>query len=271
MTATPDPHPTPDVSEPLADKTDDRVDPQITSEIIPFLGEMLSAATGTWPENDQGHVNKMFQQWLGMLEDEWREKGQTMVEIMARLDIADEVIKARIASPAYQALLKHSFRNWSPINSEQKRQKLRNILVNAAVTDIVTDDVVRLFLGWVAVYSDFHFEVIENISRNAPTSRGQVWKNLNRPDVPEDSAEGDLFKLLIRDLSTGGVIHQERSSIRHKQKMSTLRDPRRVSAFDEKDHYGLTRLGAQFVHYAMNDLVLQIEIQGIEEGEWGRN
>jgi hypothetical protein len=37
-----------------------------------------------------------------------------------------------------------------------------------------------------------------------------MWRNLGRPQVREDSAEADLYKMLIRDLSTGSVIRQER-------------------------------------------------------------
>lgn len=38
----------------------------------------------------------------------------------------------------------------------------------------------------------------------------RVPTNLYGQTPREDSAEADLFKLLIRDLSTGGVIRQER-------------------------------------------------------------
>ena len=41
-------------------------------------------------------------------------------------------------------------------------------------------------------------------------SRGSVWSELGKNEVPENSADADLFKLLFRDLSMGGVIRQHR-------------------------------------------------------------
>ncbi|UQY80227.1 hypothetical protein HAV_00417 [Candidatus Hepatincola sp. Av] len=37
-----------------------------------------------------------------------------------------------------------------------------------------------------------------------------IWQNLGKKEVREDSADADLFKLIIRDLSTGGIIRQYR-------------------------------------------------------------
>lgn len=249
---------------------------QIAGGAVPFVGGVLSAAAGAWSEHEQDQINKVFRQWLEMLEDELREKGKTIFEIMARLEMQDEKIRERIESPEYKSILKKAFRNWSSIDSESKRQKVRNILSNAAATDLVMDDVVRMFLDWLDSYSDFHFEVIGEIYRNAPISRGQIWHNLSRPDVREDSAEADLFKLLIRDLSTGGVIRQERAvdaygSFLKEGRSSRGRssrgrsDDRMTSAFDDEKAYILTELGNQFVHYAMNELAPRITFDGFEK------
>ena len=83
----------------------------------------------------------------------------------------------------------------------------------------------------------------------------------------EDSADADLFKLLFRDLSTGGVIRQHREVDYYGNFVpkTTKRRPRGsgpkppVSAFDEEEGYELTEIGKQFVHYAMTDLPLRIE------------
>ena len=72
-----------------------------------------------------------------------------------------------MASPEYQSLLKKAFRQWSAAESEVKRQAVRNILANAAATSIVSDDVIRLFLDWLKMYSEFHFQVISAIYNNA--------------------------------------------------------------------------------------------------------
>ena len=246
---------------------------QAAGGAIPFVGGILSAAAGAWSEQEQERINKIFRQWLQMLEDELREKGRTIVEVMACVDMTDERSRKRIESDGYQAILKKAFRNWSNIDSESKRQKVRNLLANAAAASVTTDDVVKLFLDWLDRYSDFHFEVIGEIYRHQDITRGEIWHNLGRPDVREDSADADLYKLLIRDLSTGGMIRQERPTDAYgnfikKERArsgSRSRDDRMKSAFDDQDEYVLTDLGSQFVHYAMNELVPRITFQEEEE------
>lgn len=234
---------------------------------IPFLGGILSAAAGAWSESEQQKVNQIFQQWLQMLEDELNEKATTIAEIMARLDMQDAEIIDRIESPEYQVLLKKTFRRWSSIDSESKRQKIRNLLANAAATSLSSDDVVSLFIEWLSNYSDFHFEVIGEIYRSPQVSRGAIWRNLKKPEAREDSAEADLYKLLFRDLSTGGVIRQHRETDYHgnfvKRRTSTNRSRSGTleSAFENDKGYVLTELGQQFVHYAMNELAPRIEFE----------
>ena len=79
------------------------------------------------------------------------------------------------------------------------------------------------------------------------------------------SYEADLFKYLIRDLSTGGVIRQQRetdaygnfvrkeSSGRRQHAGNTMK-----SAFDDNEPYILTDLEAKFVHYVMEDVAPQL-------------
>ena len=237
------------------------------SGMIPFLGGILAAIASNWGEKEQEHAHNMLRQWVQMLEDELREKGKTIAEVVARLDMEDERIKQRIESDEYQKLLKKSFRRWSAIDSESKRQKVRNILSNAAASDFVSDDVVSLFIEWIEMYSDFHFEVIGQIYQNVGSTRGDIWEGLGKPQVREDSAEADLYKLLIRDLSTGSVIRQHRETdyAGNFIKKQPARRPKgsgtrtAKSAFDREEQYELTELGKQFVHYAMNELAPRLE------------
>lgn len=234
---------------------------------IPLVGGILSALAGAWSESEQEKVNQIFEQWLQMLEDELNDKAKTIAEIMARLDMKDEEITNRIESPEYQLLLKKTFRRWSFIDSESKRQQIRNLLANAAASSLTSDDVVSLFIEWLSSYSDFHFEVIGEIYRSQQISRGAIWVNLNKPEVREDSAEADLYKLLFRDLSTGGVIRQHRDTDYHgnfvkKRPLSNRsRSGTMESAFENDKGYVLTELGQQFVHYAMNELALRIDFE----------
>src|SRR5262245_25897877 len=48
-------------------------------------------------------------------------------------------------------------------------------------------------------YSELHFKVIRWIYRNPGTTRRDIWIVVHGASVREDSAEADMFKLLIRD------------------------------------------------------------------------
>ena len=235
---------------------------------IPLAGGLLSAIAGAWSEKDQEQVNRFFEYWLKMLADEIKEKEATIIEIMARLDLQDENISKRLESEEYQSLVKKAFRDWSGAESEEKRKLIRNILANAAATDISSDDVVRLFIDWINQYSELHFHVIGAIYNANGISRGAIWHKIGKGMVREDSADADLYKLLFRDLSTGEIVRQHREkdyygnfltkpSTGSKSRGSGSRPMK--SAFDDEELYELTELGRKFVHYAMTDLPPKIE------------
>lgn len=234
---------------------------------VPFVSGAFSAIASAWSDGEQGKVNRFLEHWVRMLQDEIKEKGETIIEIMARLDLQDEVIAERIESPEYQSLVKKTFREWSGAESGEKRVYIRNILVNAAATDISSDDVVRMYIDWINQYSEMHFKVIAAIYNSDGITRGAIWRKIGKGQVREDSADADLYKLLFRDLSTGSIIRQHRVTDHQGNFMpkTTTRRPKGsgskplVSAFDEAEGYDLTELGKQFVHYAMSDLPLRVE------------
>jgi hypothetical protein len=239
---------------------------QVASGVVPLVGGILSAIVGAWSEREQAKVNRFFEQWVKMLEEEIREKEATIIEIMARLDLQDEKIAARVESREYQSLLKKTFREWSGAESEDKRVLIRNVLSNAAASNLSSDDVVRMFIDWISQYSELHFRVIGAIYNSNGISRGAVWRKIGKGTVREDSADADLYKLLFRDLSTGGVVRQHRETDYYGNfvpKPTGKKSPGSgsnvfKSAFDEEEQYELTELGKQFVHYAMTELTPRI-------------
>jgi hypothetical protein len=244
---------------------------------VPVVGGVLSAGASMWGEAEQERVTEALQAFLKMLEDELREKQRTIVEILARIDMHDEEIASRVKSDEYQRLLKKAFRNWAGTESQTKQEYIRNILSNAATVTIVSDDVVSLFIEWLQQYSEFHFAIIGQVYRAPGSTRADIWDDLGKGSVREDSAEADLFKLLIRDLSTGGIIRQHREtdhagnfyakSRTHSRRRTAVRTVK--SAFDDIEMYELTALGQQFVHYAMTDLPIKIayHAQAFDEDE----
>jgi hypothetical protein len=242
---------------------------QVLSGAIPFAGGVLSSIAGSWSEADQERVNRFFEAWIRMLQDEFKEKAQTILEIMARVDLQDEAIAARVESREFQSLLNKAFREWAGVESELKRAYIRNVLSNAAASTLTSDDVVRMFIEWISEYSEMHFQVIGAIYNSDGITRGEVWQKIGRSAAREDSADADLYKLLFRDLSTGGIIRQHRD-VDYQGNFIPKAPERRpkgsgpkpmVSAFDEQDGYDLTELGRQFVHYAMTELPPKIEFK----------
>jgi hypothetical protein len=112
--------------------------------------------------------------------------------------------------------------------------------------------------------------VIASIYNDSGVTRARIWEKVGKEEVREDSAEADLFKLLIRDLSTGSVIrqHRQKDYAGNFLRKPAIRRRRGVpvpatmeSAFEDTKGYELTELGQQFVHYAMTDLPPRIEFK----------
>jgi hypothetical protein len=230
--------------------------------LVPIGGGAIGGIASAWSEKESDDFKKVLAAWLKLQEEEINEIGQTLYEIMIRLDLNDTKIDERIKSPEYLSLVKKCFKDWSATESEEKRVLIRNLLANSASSNLTTDDVLRLFIEWIEKYSESHFKIITEIYKNsnAGITRYQIWMNLHGKIVREDSPEADLFKLIIHDLSMGQVIRQFRptdyygkflkQTMRHTNSSSTL-----TSAFENTKPYVLTELGKQFVHYTMNEIV----------------
>ena len=234
--------------------------------VLPGIGGAIAGVGSAWSEQDQEEYNRIFTAWLKLQEDEIREIGTTIFEVMNRLDRNDEEVRKRIESPEYLKLVKKCFRDWSAAESEEKRVLIRNLLSNAAATRICSDDVVRMFVQWIDMYSEPHFAVIRHIYKTPGATRQEIWASIHGADVREDSAEADLFKLLVHDLSTGHVVRQHREKdyygnfVKKEPQRRGRGEASRImtSAFDDDKQYELTELGKQFVHYTMNEIVPRI-------------
>ncbi|QOG21733.1 hypothetical protein [Bradyrhizobium sp. SEMIA] len=231
----------------------------------------MSAGASAWSEGEQARINDFLKHLADMLAAEMKEKTQTILELTTRIDMQDEKTAERIRSAEYQSLLRKAFRDWAGTESEAKRVLVRNLLSNAAGASLASDDVVKLFLQWIKDYSELHIAVVGAIYNDAGITRGGIWQKLGREPVREDSSDADLFRLIFRDLSTGGLVRQHRETdhmgnflAKPTRKGPALpRGAQRVmkSAFDDGEAYELTALGEQFVHYAMTDVPPKIEFQ----------
>lgn len=232
---------------------------------VPWVGSLMSASAAFSSEKEQSEVSKIFFLWAQEHETKLKELGATLQSVFERFDSFGEQITTRLESEEYLVLVRKTFRQWDQAETLEKKEMLRKLITNAAGISWAQDDLVRLFLQWLNTYHEFHFVVIREIYQNQQITRGQIWNNIKGEIPREDPAEADLFKLLVRDLNTGGVIRQDRQTnyagqfVRQKPKSRGSRGSTYESAFEDTKPYVLTELGQQFVHYVMDDLAPQIE------------
>jgi hypothetical protein len=231
---------------------------------IPWIGGLIAAGATLHAEREQGHVNELNRQWVEEHQQKIQELNETLTQMVSRLEQLGPHVEERLDDESYLGLVKFGFRVWDEAGTRSTRDRVRQTLTNAAGTRICSDDVVRLFLLWLRTYDDLHMRVVQVIHHNPGATRAFIWEQIHGDQVREDSAEADLFKLMIRDLSTGGVIRQHRETTsdgRFLAKRVTTRRAKSLtleSAFEDSKPYELTQLGTQFVHYAMTELVPRI-------------
>src|SRR5262249_13290440 len=97
-----------------------------------------------------------------------------------------EEIHGRLESEEYLTLIRKTFRQWDQADTQQKRQLLVHLIVNAAGTRICHDDILRLFLDWIDSYHEAHFAVIQQIYKNPGPTRYDIWVSVYGEPVPRD-------------------------------------------------------------------------------------
>lgn len=233
---------------------------------LPWIGGVLGAWASYSGEKEQDQINDLHKFWIEGHREKIKELGVTLNDIFGRLENFGDEIKQRIESPEYLALVKQTFRTWDQADTFEKRQMLKKLITNAGAIKLCDDDLVRLFIGWTNQYHESHFAVIREIYKNPGITRAEIWANIHGERPKENSAEADLFKYLIRELSTGGVVRQQRETDYEGNFLRRRSAPvakgmgktTMESAFEETKPYELTELGAQFIHYVMEDVVTQI-------------
>jgi hypothetical protein len=231
---------------------------------IPWVGGFIAAAIDFKLEGRERLQDDLQTRWLNEHENKLGRLANTLNSITARFDALGDQIHERIQSEEYLDLVRRAFRAWDRADTDEKRRYVANLVSNASGTTLCSDDVVRLFIDWLDAYHEAHFAVIREIYQNPGCTRRDIWGSIHGGFPREDSAEADLFKLLIRDLSTGGVIRQRRATTEDgqflKKRPTRGRPSSRTmeSAFEDTKPYVLTELGEQFVHYTMSEVVPRI-------------
>ena len=232
---------------------------------IPWVGGFLSAAASLRTEEGGLRTDSLQSKWLAEHAAKLARLQESLDEIAQRFEHLGTEIDERVQSEEYLDLVRRAFRAWDRADTTDKRKFVANLVSNASGTRICSDDVVRLFIDWLDLYHEAHFAVIREIFTNPGCTRYQIWESIHGEFPRDDSAEADLFRLLIRDLSTGGVIRQPRETTGDGQFLRKPRGRSRASgsrtmesAFESTKPYVLTELGKQFVHYTMNEVVPRV-------------
>jgi len=182
---------------------------------IPWIGGVFAAGmTYKMREGDVAR-DSLIEQWLQEHHDKLLLLRQTLEEMATRLEGLGEEIDERIQSEGYLALLRKAFREWDEADTDEKRRLVVKLITNAGGTRMCSDDILRLFLDWIDNYHESHFAIIRVIyeQRNDPPTRYDIWVAVYGEPVPrDDSAQADLYKMLISDLSIGRVIRQPRET-----------------------------------------------------------
>lgn len=234
---------------------------------IPWVGGFISAAVSLKTEETDIRANRLQIQWLEEHQRKMEKLAETLNDIALRFETLGDQIDERVQNEKYLDLVRRAFRAWDRADTDEKRKYVANIVANSSGTRLCSDDVVRLFIDWLDSYHEAHFAVIQEIYQHPGITRYEIWGEIYGEYPREDSAEADLFRLLIRDLSTGGVIRQTRETtldgqfLRKRQPSHKSRAPVTMeSAFEDTKPYVLTELGKQFVHYTMTEVVPRIGV-----------
>lgn len=229
---------------------------------LPWVGTVISAAQTFASDSSQESSYRAMYFWVRAHQEKLRELGETLHGMFERFESFGQTIEERISSEEYLSLVRKTFTQWDHTETTQKKDMLRKLITNAGGLEMAQDDLVRMFLDWIDMYHEFHFSVIGEIYRRPAITRREIWMNLRGAVPRDDSDEADLFRLLVRDLSTGGVIRQERQTDYQGRFLKQQAGHRgrgqgssvMESAFESTKRYELTALGRQFVHYVLTDL-----------------
>lgn len=176
---------------------------------IPWVGGVISAAATYASGESQFQRDDLFREWLQEHHEKLQNLRRTLSQMVGRLEGFGQEVEERITSQDYLALVRKTFHQWDQADTDEKRRLLVQLITNAAGTRVCPDDILRLFLDWVDTYHEAHFAVIREIHKNQGPTRYDIWLAVYGEPVPRDaSAEADLYRMLIRDLSMGGVIRQ---------------------------------------------------------------
>lgn len=234
---------------------------------IPWVGGFIGAAATYMAELHEAKGDTLHAQWLEEHARKIAMLVRSLQDIERHFESLEGQVDDRIQSDHYLALVRRAFRVWDRADSDEKRAYIANLVSNAASSRLCSDDVLQRFIDWLDDHDELHFAVIREVHNAPGITRFLLWDAIRGPLPAEDSAEAELFRLQIRDLTQAGVM----AVAQGREQRLPARVPRRhgvavgESAFEERQPYELTVLGRQFVHYTMTNAVARLGAPGLPE------
>ncbi len=97
---------------------------QVVGGAVPFAGGLLSAIAGAWSEDEQEKVNRFFEYWVRMLQDELKEKEDTIIQYNRKFLFVGQVANM---SPAVFTENRRTFVNIVKIKESTNLHKFSRI------------------------------------------------------------------------------------------------------------------------------------------------
>ncbi|EGQ8518389.1 hypothetical protein U5884_003307 [Vibrio parahaemolyticus] len=231
--------------------------------VIPWVGGVIAAGNAIHNDKEQGQINQLYQEWLNTHKVKIEALYKDLHEFSVRVEEYQDELDSRLESESYLSLVRKAFRSWDHAETEEKRKYIMNLLTNAATSSICPDDQIRHFNEWIDKYNEIHFMVIKAIVNTDGITRRQIWLSFSDSVPRDDTSDAGLFSLVIRDLSTGGVLRQARrknnqGQFMKEQTKTRLNSYTMESPFEDTKQYELTELGREFVHYTMNEVITRL-------------
>jgi hypothetical protein len=232
--------------------------------LLALVATGVDVGLGWLGDKQQEKTNHLFAACLQEHSEGIREVKEMVMGVVIRIPlVTEEAVAERVESPEFQGLVRRAFANWSRAEGEEKREIIRRLLCHAATIPVLDVDLFRLFFEWARRYSDLHWRVIKVLREHQPITRLEIWEAMGGERRRDDSAEADVFRCLIMDLSFGHLIEQVKAKAAGGQRLKATRprgqrrtaSPYLKSAFDDEKDYELTAVGRLFVHYTMTEYV----------------
>lgn len=141
---------------------------------IPWVGSVFAATAAIHAEQEQAKVNLLLFRRVEEHEHAYRRLEDAVRKVIERLEQIGPSAQERLDDEKFLGLVRRAFQVWDEATTDEKGEYVRRAVTNAAATKLCSDDLVRLFLQWIAQYGEVHFRVIQAIYSTPGSTRADI-------------------------------------------------------------------------------------------------